>query len=123
MSTVTYFPLEPGCEDDSVLDQAFKDFELGLDSILTDPVNTPELEASFDEADAISSSVSSVFLCLLSTHSDNSGLQLAPGIKCYTLWCQARALPLLVPQVGKMSVNSSFFLSTKRIWTPCFFGT
>ena len=45
-------------------------------SILTDAVNTPELDASFDEADAMLSSVSSKYLCLVSTHSDNSRLQL-----------------------------------------------
>ena len=55
VATQTHFPLEPGCEDCSFLDQVVKGFEHGLDSTLTDPVNTLELEVSFDEA------VSSVF--------------------------------------------------------------
>ena len=36
VSSLTYFPLEPGCEDYAFLDQAVADFEQGLDSILTD---------------------------------------------------------------------------------------
>ena len=39
------------------------DFEQGLDSILTDSLETPELDTSLDEPDAIPSSVSSGFLC------------------------------------------------------------
>ena len=54
------------------MDEAFADFEHGLDSILLDSVDTPELEASFNEADAIPFSVSSEFPCLVSTFSDNS---------------------------------------------------
>ena len=90
--------LKPGCEDYSFLDQIVKDPEHGLDSILTDFVNTPELEVSFDEADDMPSSVSSGFLCLVSTHSGNSKLQLAPSIKCLALLCHARALCLPVIQ-------------------------
>ena len=37
-SSLTQFPLEPGCEDYSFLDQAMADFEQGLDSMLTDPL-------------------------------------------------------------------------------------
>ena len=58
VSSLTHFPLEPGCEDYSFLNPAVKDFEYGLDSFFTDSVNTPELEVSFDEAVAIPSSVS-----------------------------------------------------------------
>ena len=36
VSSLTNFPLEPGCEDYAFLDQAVADFEQGLDSILTD---------------------------------------------------------------------------------------
>ena len=36
VSSLTYFPLEPGCEDYAFLDQAVADFKQGLDSILTD---------------------------------------------------------------------------------------
>ena len=35
VSSLTDFPMEPGCEDYSFLDQAVADFEQGLDSILT----------------------------------------------------------------------------------------
>ena len=45
-----------------------KEFEYGLDSILMDSVEAPELDASFDEPDVFTSSVSSRFLlCLAST--------------------------------------------------------
>ena len=72
--TLSHFPLEPGCEDYSFLDQAVEDLENGLDSILTDPVDAPELKESLDEADAISSSFSSVFFHFISTVSDTSRL-------------------------------------------------
>ena len=49
VSSLTHFPLEPGCEDYSFLDQAMTDFEQGLDSILTDSLETPELDTSLDE--------------------------------------------------------------------------
>ena len=72
VSSLTHFPLELDCEDYSFLDQAMADFEQGLDSILTNSLETPELDASLDKPDAIPSSVSSGFLCLVSTLSDNS---------------------------------------------------
>ena len=53
------------------------------------------------------SSVSSRYLCLVGTHSDNYRLQLGSGIKCHILWCQTRPLPLPVPQAGKMSAYKS----------------
>ena len=83
VSSLTHFPLELCCEDYSFLDQALADFEQGLDSILTDSLETPELDASLDEPDAIQFSVSSGFLCLVSTLSDNSKLQLAPTIRSH----------------------------------------
>ena len=55
-------------------------------------VNTPELDASLNEADAIPSSVSLGFPCLVRTVPDASRLQLAPSIKSQKLWCQATAL-------------------------------
>ena len=72
VSSLTHFPLEPGCEDYSFLDQAMTDFEQGLDTILTDSLETLELDTSLDEPDAITSPVSSGFLHLISTLSDNS---------------------------------------------------
>ena len=81
VSSLTHFPLEPGCEDYSFLDQAVADFEQGLDSIFTDPFETLELDASPDDPDAItSSSVSSGFIHLVSNLSDNSKPELAPSI-------------------------------------------
>ena len=62
VSSLIHFPLEPGCEDYAFLDQAVADFEQGLDSILTDSLETPELDTSLEEPDAITSSVSSGFL-------------------------------------------------------------
>ena len=93
MSSLTHFPLEPGCEDYAFLDQAVADFKQGMDSILTDSLETLELDTSLEEPDAItSSSVSSGFLHSVSTLSDNFKLQLAPSIHTHKLWCQARAL-------------------------------
>ena len=62
VSSLTHFLLEPGCEDYAFLDQAVADFEQGLDSILTDSLETPELDTSLDDPDIITSSVSSGFL-------------------------------------------------------------
>ena len=106
MSSLTHFPLEPGCEDYAFLDQAVVDFEQGLNAILTDSLETPELDTSLEEPDAVtSSSVSSEFLHLVSTLSDNSKLQLAPSIHTCKLWCQARALLAPVSLATKMSAS------------------
>ena len=61
VSSLTHFPLEPGCEDYSFLDFPVADFKQGLDSILIDSIETPELDTSLDDPDAITSSVSSGF--------------------------------------------------------------
>ena len=105
VSSLTHFPLEPGCEDFAFLDQAVVDFEEGLDSILTDSLETPELVTSLDEPDVITSSVSSGFLCSVTTLSDNSKLQLAPSIQTHQLWCPARALLVPVSLATKMSAS------------------
>ena len=105
VSSLTHFPLEPGYEDYAFLDQAGADFKQGLDSILTDSLKTPELDTSFDETDAITSSVSSGFLHSGSTLSDNSKPQLAPSIQTHKLWCQARVLLTPVSLVTKMSTS------------------
>ena len=106
VSSLTHFPLEPGCEDYTFLDQAVADFEQGLDSILTDSLETPELDTSLQESDAItSSSVSSGFHHSVSTLSDNSKLQLAPSICSCKLWCQARDLLAPVSLATKMSAS------------------
>ena len=102
MSTLTQFPLEPRCEDYYFLDQALKDFEHGLDSVIRDHIDTPELDASFHEADAMPSSSSSGLLCSVNANSDNSRPQPAPSIKSHKLWFQVMALYLPVPQAGKM---------------------
>ena len=92
MSSLTHFPLEPGCED-----YAF------FDSILTDSLKTLELDTSLDEPDAIiSSSVSSGFLHSVCTLSDNSKPQVPPSIQTGKLWCQARALLAPVSLATKM---------------------
>ena len=80
--------------------------EQGLDSILTDSLKTLELDTSLEEPDAItSSSVSSGFLHLVSTLSENSKLQLAPSICTHKLWCQARVLLAPVSLATKMSAS------------------
>ena len=105
VSSLTHFPLELGCEDYSFLDQAIADFEQGLDFILTDSLETPELDGSLDEPDAIPSLVSSGFLCSVSTLSDNSKPQLASNIISHKLWCQARVLLAPMPLATKMFVS------------------
>ena len=55
--------------------------------------------------DAIPFSVSTDFLCLVSTLSDNCKPWLAPSIRCCKLWCQARALLAPVPLATKMSAS------------------
>ena len=105
VSSLTHLPLEPGCEDYAFLDQAVADFEQGLDSILTDSLKTPESDTSLDETDAITFSVSSGFLHLVSTLSHNSKLQLAPSIGTRKLWCQDWALLAPVSLATKMSVS------------------
>ena len=87
------------------MDHAVVDFEQGLDSILTDSLETPELDTSLKEPDAITSSVSSRFLHSVSTLSDNSKLQLAPTIGTRKLWCQARALLAPVSLATKISAS------------------
>ena len=105
VSSLTYFPLEPGCEDYAFLDQAVVDFKQGLDSILTDSLETPELDTFLDEPDVITSTISSGFLCLVSTLSDNSKLQRAPSIHTHKVWCQARTLLASVSLATKMSAS------------------
>ena len=70
VSSLTHFPLEPEYEDFSFLDQAVAEFEQGLDSILTNYIEMQELNTSLDESYAITSSVSSGFLCSVSTISN-----------------------------------------------------
>ena len=65
-------------------------------------INTPELDTSLDEADAMASSVTSGFLCLVNTVPSSSRPQLGPSIKSCKLWCQTRGLYLPVLQAGKM---------------------
>ena len=60
-------------------------------------------ECTLDEADAITSSVSSNFLHLVNTVSDTTRLQLVPSIKSLKVWFQVTALPLPFLQEGKMS--------------------
>ena len=105
VSSLTHFPLEPGCEDYAFLDPAVADFEQGLDSILIDSLEILELDTSLEEPDAITSSVFSGFLHLVSTLSDNSKLQLAPSIHTHKLCCQARALLAPVPLATKISTS------------------
>ena len=105
VSSLTHFPLEPRCEDYAFLDQAVADFEQGLDSILTDSLETPDLDTSLQESDAVTSLVSSGFLHSVSTISDNSKPQLAPSIRTHKLWCQARALLTPVSLATKMSAS------------------
>ena len=114
VSSLTHFPLELGCEDYSFLDQAVADFEQGFDSVLTNSLETPELDDSLDAPDAIPSSISSWFLCSVSTLPDNSKPQLAPSIRHCKLWCQARALLAPVPLATKVSASKLIHYSSSH---------
>ena len=105
MSSLTHFPLEPGCEDYSFLDQAVADFEQGLDSILIDSIEAPEFDTSLDEPETVTFSVSSGFLHLICTILDTSKLQLVPSIWSHKMWCQVRVLLAPVPLATKMSTS------------------
>ena len=76
-----------------------------MGSILTDLLETLELDTSLEEPDAVTSSVSSGFLHLVSTLSDNSKPQLALSIHTHKLWCQARILLAPVSPATKMSAT------------------
>ena len=105
VSSLTHFPLEPGCEDYAFWDQVVADFKQGLGSILTDSLETPESDTLLEEPDAITSSVSSGFLHSVCTLSDNSKPQLVPSIHTRKLWSQARALLSPVSLATKMSAS------------------
>ena len=85
VSSLTHFLLEH--KHYSFLDLAVTDFEQGLDSIIIDSTEKPELAVSFEEPDGITPSVSSGSSCSVSTISDTSKLQLAPSIKSHMFWC------------------------------------
>ena len=85
VSNLAHFPLELHCEDYTSVDQAVEDFEHDPDSILMDSIETPELDASFDDPDAISSLVSSEFLCLGNTFMIIFKLHLVPCIKYHKI--------------------------------------
>ena len=51
VSSLTHFPLEPGCEYYSFPDQDVADIEQGLDSNLTASIETAEFDTSLDEPD------------------------------------------------------------------------
>ena len=108
VSTLTYFQLRKGCEDYSFLDHAFDDFKQSLGSILTDGIDMPELDALFDDAGTMPSSVFTGFLCSFSNTSDNSRLPPSPSIKSCEVWCH---LFLHVPQAVKMSAFQSWFIT------------
>ena len=68
-------------------------------------LKTPELDISLEEPDAITFSVSSGFLHLVSTLSDTFKLQLAPTIQAHKLLCQARALLAPVSLATRMPAS------------------
>ena len=105
VSSLTHSPLEPGCEDYSCLVQAVADSYQGLDAILTNSLETPKLDTSLDEADAITSAVSSGFLCSVSTLCDNSKLLLSPSIRSHKLWYQASTIHAPLSLATKMSAS------------------
>ena len=112
--SLTHFPLELGYEDYSFLNRAVADFEQVFHSILTNCLETPELDTSLDEPDAFISWVSG-FLCSVSTP-DNTKLQLAPSIRSNKLWCQARAI--LAPVLAsKLICYFSSHPAASRFWS------
>ena len=51
VSSHTHFSLKLGWDNDSLLDQAIAEFEQGLDFIVTDSIETLDLDASFQKPD------------------------------------------------------------------------
>ena len=103
VNTLSHFPLEPGCKDYSFLDQAVEALSMVMILSLWTSMDTPELYGSLDEVDAMHSSVSPSFLCLVSTISDAFRSKLAFSIHSLYLQCQARVFLLPGLQAGKMS--------------------
>ena len=66
----------------------------------------PKPDAFVDESDAIALQVSSGFLYLVSTVSDNSKPWLALTVKFCRLWCQVRAMLMSVSLADRMSASS-----------------
>ena len=108
VSALTHFPLEPGCEDYSFWTKLSKTLSMVLILSSQDSMETPELDVSFDETDAISSLVSSGFTCLVTTHSDNLyywlflpsnlinyGAKLGYYFYLYHRWVQCHPLKLI----------------------------
>ena len=77
------------------------------------------MDTYLEDPDAITSSVSSGFLCLVSILSDNSKLQLAPTIQTCKLWCQARALLAPVSLATKMLASKLIYYFSNH---PAAFG-
>ena len=82
---LTHFPLKPGSKNYSFLDQAVADLQQGLTFILSNSVETPELDTSLDKPHNMTSSVSSEFLFSACNVSDTSETELSPDIKCHKL--------------------------------------
>ena len=96
VSTLTHFPLDPGCEDYCFLDHSWR--------LWAWPWLFPKALLTHQNWMHLLMRLIPCLLqdcLLLSTISDISRLQLAPSIQSYKLWCQARAL--LLP--GKMSTS------------------
>ena len=109
VSSLTHFPLEPGCED----------YAFWIRLLLTlnkawIPSSLIHLDTSLDESVVITSSGSSGFLCSVSTLSDNSKSQLAPSICTHKLWCQARAPLAPVSLATKISASQLFHYSSSH---------
>ena len=85
----------------------FSDFEHGLHSNLTNTIETLELDASFDNPNAVIYLFSLGFLCLVSIIYVSSKLQGIPSSKLCKLLCQDRVLLLSAPVVDKMSASTS----------------
>ena len=83
------------------------DFEHGLDSIFTYSINTSELAASLNEADAIPSSISTGLPCSVITVSDTSRLQLDPSIKSLQVMVPGKTLLLLIYWNPHVTINVS----------------
>ena len=119
VSSLTHCPLEPGCENYSFLDQGMADFEQGVNSILTNSVETLGLDASLKKPDIVLLLVSSGFLHSIITISYTSKPQLASSIKSHWFWCLARALLIPVPMADKMSASTLIWYFSSH---PAVFG-
>ena len=117
--TLNHFPLKAGCENYPFWTRLLKTLSMVL------ILSSETLLTYWNRMHPLMRLMlyilqSSGFLCLVSTISDNSRLQLAPSIKSCKLWCQARYI-CLSPRQVRCELLSLFITFPSIIWILSFF--